>query len=212
MMKGCRSGVDSIYPVPRGKHETNRGRILCVMSWLKWVGLVFAGLAVVAAVLFLDYYLPSTELVQVTGHEVKRMDTGTDKASGQPVTRDVRFIYAKGKDDGKDYAFRNEDTGWGWPPYFKFDSGDLTAKANNIKETQPDSTGLLTYYGWRITYFDLYPNAVDLEVVDPDYKPFPLFKILFVSVLIVLVGLCVYWFRWGRYKSWLKQEGSRREG
>jgi hypothetical protein len=182
------------------------------MSWLKWVSIALAGVAALAVVLFLDYYLPSTRLVHVTGHEVKRMDTGKDQASGQPITRDVRFIYAKGADDGKDYAFRNEDTGWGWPPYFKFDSGDLVARANNIKETQPGATVLATYYGWRITYLDMYPNLVDLDVVEPGYTHIPFVKILILVVVIGSVGYAIYWLRWGRYKSWLKAEGSRREG
>jgi len=182
------------------------------MSWLKRGLIALAGVAVLAIVLFFDYYLPSTVLVHVTGHEVKRMDTGQDKAGGQAVTRDVRFIYAKGVEDGEDYIFRNEDTGWGWPPYAKFDSGDLAAKANNIKETQPDATVLVTYYGWRITYFDLYPNLVDLEVVEPGYTHIPFVKILILIVIIGAVGYGVYWFRWGRYRSWLRKEGSRREG
>ncbi len=177
------------------------------MSWLKWVLIALAGLAALAVILFFDYYLPSTRLVHVTGHEVKRMDTGQDKASGQPITRDVRFMYAKGADDAEDYVFRNEDTGWGWPPYFKFDSGDLAARVNNIKETQPDATALVKYYGWRITYLDLYPNMVNLEVVDADYTHIPIVKILILLVVIGAVGYGVYWFRWGRYRSWLRKEG-----
>lgn len=182
------------------------------MSWLKRVLIALAGVAVLAVVLFASYYLPSTMLVQVTGHEVKRMDTGKDSASGQAITRDVRFIYAKGKENDQDYAFRNEDTGWGWPPYFKFNSGDIAAKVNNIKETQPDATVLVTYYGWRITYLDMYPNVVDIEVVDADYTHIPWFNILLLVVVIGVIGYGVYWFRWGRYKSWLRKEGSRREG
>lgn len=182
------------------------------MSWVKRVAIALAGVAVLVIVLFVEYYLPATMLVQVTGHEVKRMDTGKDKASGQPITRDVRFLYAKGKENGEDYVFRNEDTRGGWPPYFKFDSGDLAAKANNIKETQPDATVRLTYYGWRITYLDLYPNVVGMEVVEADDTHIPLFNIVFLALIIGSIGYGVYWFRWGRYKSWLRNEGSRREG
>lgn len=195
-----------------GARRRTGEREIGFMSWLKRVSIALAGIAALAVVLFVDYYLPSTMLVQVTGHEVKRMDTGKDKASGQAITRDVRFIYAKGVENQKDYVFRNEDTGWGWPPYFKFNSGDLAAKAINIKETEPDATVLVTYYGWRITYMDLYPNMVDLEVVDPDYTHIPVVKILILAVIIGLVGFGIYWFRWGRYKAWLRKEGSLREG
>jgi hypothetical protein len=182
------------------------------MSWLKRILIALAGVVAVAVILFVDYYLPSTTLVRITGHEVKRMDTGRDSSTGQDITRDVRFMYAKGTEDGNDYAFRNEDTGWGWPPYFKFDSGDLAAKANNISATEPEATALVTYYGWRITYLDMYPNMVDLRVVEPGYTHIPVLKILLLALIIGVVGYGVYWFRWGRYKSWLKKEGSAREG
>lgn len=182
------------------------------MSWLKWILMALAGLAALAVILFLEYYLPSTALVQITGHEVKRMDTGRDNASGQPITRDVRFMYAKGRNNDRDYVFRNEDTGWGWPPYMKFNSGDLAARATNIQETEPGATVLVTYYGWRITYLDMYPNMVDLDVVQADYTHIPIFNILLLAVVIALVGYGVYWFRWGRYKSWLRREGSLRDG
>lgn len=182
------------------------------MSWLKWVLVALAGVAALALILFADYYLPSTVLVQISGHEVKRMDTGEDNASGQPITRDVRFMYAKGIEDQEDYAFRNEDTGWGWPPYLKFDAGNLAAKASNIQETEPGATVLVTYYGWRITYLDLYPNMVDMRVVSSDYTHIPIFNMLLLALVIGVIGYGVYWFRWGRYKSWLRKEGSMREG
>ncbi|MFQ5758017.1 MAG: DUF1523 family protein, partial [Acidiferrobacterales bacterium] len=96
------------------------------MKVLKILKYTFLALVVTAVALFLHYNLPRTDVVQITGTDVKRIDRSDP---GQGVrTRDVRFISTVTR-TGKVKVFRNEDTGWGWPPYFKFDSADLTAEA-----------------------------------------------------------------------------------
>ena len=50
------------------------------------------------------------------------------------ANRDVFFIQAKYPDDDV-MVYRNEDTGWGWPPYFKFDTSNLQAEAADLKST-----------------------------------------------------------------------------
>ena len=49
-------------------------------------------------------------------------------------TVDVRFIAAV-RPNGKPFVYRNEDTGWIWPPYFKYDSSNLQAKATDLRST-----------------------------------------------------------------------------
>ena len=92
---------------------------------------------VIAVALILHKNLPRTEVVQITGTDVKRVDKSDKKSKDvqegsqrEKVVRtsDVRFINAVSR-NGKVMVFRNEDTGWGWPPFFKFDSADLTAQA-----------------------------------------------------------------------------------
>ena len=41
----------------------------------------------------------------------------------------VLFFIQTIKKNGKPMVYRNEDTGWGWPPYFKFDTANLQADA-----------------------------------------------------------------------------------
>jgi hypothetical protein len=130
---------------------------------------------------FLHYYLPSTRKVQIVGTEVKRMDIGDN--DGDARSRDVRFIITRDAITSETFMFRNEDTRWGWPPYFKFNSGDMAGDAANIKDTQPNATVLMTYYGWRVQVLDLYPNAVDLEIVDPRYTSIPWFNLFFFAFL-----------------------------
>lgn len=84
-------------------------------------------------------------------------------------------------------VFRNEDTGWGWPPYLKFDSADLTAEAQSFAADQAKPWVLVKYYGWRIKVFSMFPNVVDLKVVDREHSHFPLFNIVFFILLVTVI-------------------------
>ncbi len=90
---------------------------------------------------------------------------------------------------GNDHVlvYRNEDTGWIWPPYFKFDSSDLQAEAANYaKETE--QWVMITHYGWRNRFFSIYPNAIAIRPIDgPDIRIIPWFNIFFFVVLIAAV-------------------------
>ena len=169
------------------------GTIRDRLSFLRYA-LWAAGLAaLVGWVLFLDYNLPSSTLMHITGTEVVRMDSG-ESATGQPITRDVRLIEGVALDNDP-LVFRNEDTGWGWPPYFKFDSGTLGSQAQGIAQREGDAITKVTYYGWRIEMLSMYPNALSLEVVPADTSLFPWGKIIF---LVLLHGLLIF----GGYKLW----------
>ena len=43
-------------------------------------------------------------------------------------------------------VFRNEDTGWGWPFYFKFNAADVQAKAKSMEFEK--RLAIITSYGW----------------------------------------------------------------
>ena len=151
----------------------------------KIVALAVVALLVVA---FLHYNLPRTAVVTVEGTDVKLMDragrvtTSRNTGSRDGAVRDVRFINTVTVNN-RVLVLRNEDTGWGWPPYFKFNSSDLVAKAQAFANQQPRPTVLITFYGWRVQLFSLYPNIVRMRTVKPDYSHFPWFNILFLVVL-----------------------------
>ena len=153
------------------------------MRIVRRIALVVAGLVVLGWVLGSVYYLPSHEKVHITGTEVKREDF--TRPDGTKDSRDVRYIMAETL-KGKVKAFRNEDTGWGFPFYFKFDSGDLSAQASAIARNQPDAVVLVSYYGMRAHLASLYPNALSLDVVDSEYEPFPLFVFLYIATCFAL--------------------------
>ena len=149
---------------------------------------------VVLLALFFHYNLPRTAVVQISGTDIKRIDkkekvVENQNNTGAKVTQqtsDVRFINSMSR-SGKTIVFRNEDTGWGWPPYLKFDSADLTAEAQAFAADQAKPWVLVKYYGWRIKVFSVFPNVVNLKVVDREYSHFPLFNIVFLILVIAVV-------------------------
>jgi hypothetical protein len=155
------------------------------MRYVKW-GLAALVLLIVAG--FLHYTLPQRDIVQIVGTDVKRMDVGNswfwaaqDSNTAISGTRDVRFINAR-TPDGRQRVYRNEDTNWGWPPYFKFSSGDLSAQAQI--HAKDDAWVAVTHYGWRFNPLSMFPNAVKMKVVEgPDARPLPWFNIVFFVVL-----------------------------
>jgi len=164
------------------------------MKYLKWI---IAVPLIVIVVAFLHYTLPGRDVVRIVGTDVKRMDIGSsaffwaapDAGTNPNWTRDVRFISTVWP-DGKPRVYRNEDTDWGWPPYFKFDSSNITAQAQDLVKKEGDVWVAVTHYGWRIELFTIFPNAIDIDVVEgPDALLIPWFNILFVLVLAALAML-----------------------
>ncbi|SMF80881.1 Protein of unknown function [Tistlia consotensis] len=139
---------------------------------------------------FLQFYLPSKDVVRIVGTDIKRVDVAG--RSGQPetadTTRDVRFINAVWPDGGP-RVYRNEETGWGFPWYFKFDSGNLQAEAQNlVSGSDKPKWVLVTHYGWRIPVLSMFPNAVALRQVDSaDYSTIPWFNIVFLLILLFVI-------------------------
>jgi len=148
--------------------------------------------SILLVVSVLHYYLPHTQVVQIIGTDVKRLDSTArgktdgslqEKGKQKVVTvRDVRFINAVSK-SGKTEVFRNEDTGWGLPPYFKFNSADVTAQAQSFTIAEEKPWILVKYYGWRIHIFDMFPNVISLKQATRDHTNFPLFNIVFLCLL-----------------------------
>ena len=154
----------------------------------------------------LHYVLPQHDIVRITGTEVLRTDISpynrmffaqADSGTSAYENRDVRYVYADMKqtwllgffqrESTKVMVYRNEDTGWIWPPYFKFDSSDLQAQAAANTSTVADPQWVvITHYGWRFKYLTIYPNAIGIRPVSgPDVTIIPWFNIFFFIFLIV---------------------------
>lgn len=158
------------------------------MKIFKWI----VGLALVLViVLFTHYSLPGHDIVRIVGTDVTRQDSKSSKQNDSAqTTKDVRFVNTI-RPNGKVSVYRNEDTGWGWPPYFKFDTGNITAQAQAY-ENKDDLWVAVTHYGWRIEFLSIYPNVVKIKLVDgPDTQLIPWFNIIFF-ILLALLGIYVF--------------------
>lgn len=158
------------------------------MRLVKWI-LGLALLAVYAGLL--HYSLPSRDVVRVVDTDVVRIDAspeGAGATDAERVTRDQMRISTI-TPDGAERVYRNEDTDWSFPWYFKFDSADLQARAQDLKSTAENPKWVVvTHYGWRLTFQSWFPNAIAMERVEsPDVDLTPWFNIVFVTVLTLAI-------------------------
>ena len=161
------------------------------------IGTAIALLAAAGPIAFLDYFLPHHAVLRIVGAETRRPIGNSNSAKAQ---RDTFYISAEDLDTQKPRVFRNEDTGWGFPFYFKFNSADLQAIAQSIAGER--GTALFTYYGWRIQIFSAAPNVTNIKRVAPDEAPpFPWFNIVFSGVLFGGIIWLTLWIRGLRNSS-----------
>ena len=173
-------------------------------TYVKWT---FRGLVLFFVAMFLLYELPQHDIVRITNTYNRLTTVGTENAwaysspdtgtAESATTRDIRFIEAAFQ-DGSVIVYRNEDTGWVWPPYFKYDSSNLQAEAGNLKSTvEAPKWVSVTHYGWRFPFLSIYPNAVSVrEVAGPDVTIIPYVPI----VILILLAFLVYMLR----RMWLQ--------
>jgi hypothetical protein len=159
---------------------------------------------------FFHYTLPQRDIVRIVETEIRRIDFGensifwaapdTGNATTAGSSRDVRFINTV-RPNGDVMVYRNEDTGWGWPPYFKLDSSNLQTEAADLVSTQANPQWVvMTHYGWRTEFLSAFPNAVAVRPVDsPDVRLIPWFNIIFLTVLAAFV--LWLWRLWDRFKE-----------
>ncbi len=165
------------------------------------IKIIFRVLLFVVIGSFFHYTLPQHDIVRVTSTEIIRTDfsgwnrmfyASADAGSADQDTRDLRLINTQKRDawllgflpreSESVMVYRNEDTGWGWPLYFKFDSADLQAEAANL--ARGDEWAVITHYGWRVRWASIYPNAVSIRpVAGPDVNIIPWFNIFFFIFL-----------------------------
>lgn len=164
------------------------------MQYIKWT---FWGIVLVVCAAFLHYTLPRYDTVRITDTYETRVDFGSNAifwsraASGDaPVagSRDVFFIQTI-RPNGRPRIYRNEDTGWGWPPFFKFNTANLQAAAADLRSTQADPQWVaIRHYGWRNEFLSIFPNALSVRpVAGPDVRVVPWFSIVVLVLLVALI-------------------------
>ena len=174
---------------------------MAIIKWAFWgvIWLIIAG--------FFHYTLPQVDIVRITDTYEKRIDFGdnsifwsnADVGNSTAVgNRDVFFIQSR-RAKGDVMVYRNEDTGWGWPPYFKFGTSNIQAQATDLISNKNDETitwVLQRHYGWRSELLSVYPNVVRMRVIDdPDMRLIPWQNIVTLAALFA-----VFWALWARWR------------
>ncbi len=176
------------------------------MGYLRWgLALVFWG----GIAAFLHYTLPQYDVVRIVNTYEERQELNDwtrvfwsrpDAQSQNLTSRDVQFLQAV-RPDGDAIVYRNEDTGWSWPPYFKFDTANLYTEANDAISTKDAPEWVaIRHYGWRNQFLSIFPNAISLKPVEgPDVR------VTNWTSIVILIGLAlVFWaiyVRWRRFKA-----------
>ncbi len=162
---------------------------------IKWILIVFALLLVVGG---LHYTLPQRDIVRIAGTEILRKDFSgwtrifyaqADSGDNEAINRDLRLINAV-RPNGDVSVYRNEDTGFGWPPYFKLDSQNLQAEATDaVSDKENPQWYVIRHYGWRSPFLSIYPNAVSLKpIADPNTRLIPWF-----NIVVLLILFAIFW-------------------
>ena len=177
------------------------------MKYIKWL-LIIAFWTFVAA--FFHYTLPQKDIVRITDTYEKRIDFGENSLfwasadtgnAGTAINRDIFFIQTRQTSNDRVMVYRNEDTGWGWPPYFKFDTTNLQAEASDMKSTAAaPQYALVKHYGWRNEFMSIFPNAVEVTPIDgPNAsKGIPIINILILTLFAAVAYFI--WVRWRRFR------------
>ena len=173
---------------------------------IRWTFWILVWVLVASA---FHYTLPQVDIVRVTDTYEKRIDPGENAlfwaqadvgSDGTLANRDVFFIQTR-RLDGDVMVYRNEDTGWGWPPYFKFDTSNLQAEASDLSSSEAAARYVaIKHYGWRNEFLTIFPNAISVRAVDgPDAsKGIPWLNILILTLFAaVTYGV---WVRWRRFR------------
>ena len=157
----------------------------------------------------LHYTLPQRDIVRVTGTEIIRKDFSglsrwfyaqADSGDNDVGNRDLRLINTT-RANGRVSVYRNEDTGFGWPPYFKLDSSNLQAEAADAVSTKASPQwAIVRHYGWRSPFLSIYPNAISITPIDgPDVpKGLPWINIIILTTLALI--FYAVWVRWRRFR------------
>lgn len=176
------------------------------MSKLRYVKWAIYALLILIVGAFLHYTLPQHDVVRVVGTYTERQDLGDwtrifwaqpDDQSGTLTNRDVQFIQAV-EPGGQQRVYRNEDTGWNWPPYFKFDTANLQTEAVDAVSSAADPKWyVIRHYGWRNELLSTFPNAVSMwPATGPDETVIPWINI----VILLVIALILFMIR----RMWLQ--------
>ena len=179
------------------------------MRYISWT-LIAIFWVILGGVLY--YTLPAKDIVRIVNTYEERQDLNDwtrifwsrpDNQSDILVARDVQFIQTV-RAYGSLMVYRNEDTGWSWPPYFKFDTANLYTEANDAVSTKAAPEWyIVKHYGWRVKFLSTFPNAISIRpVAGPDASK----GIPWVNIVILLLLAAFFYAIWARWRRFRKSQ------
>ncbi|SEW29646.1 Protein of unknown function [Cognatiyoonia koreensis] len=189
---------------------------------MKRIRTIFRLIVLLIFGLVLHYALPQHDVVRVVNTYQERQDLNDwtrvfwarpDDQSATLINRDVQFIQTVKKrtmllgfiprETTEVMVYRNEDTNFSWPFYFKFDTANLQTEADDLVSTAENPKwAVITHYGWRNEYVSAFPNAIAIRpVASPDVTIIPWFNIGFFVVVAFFFGLVRAMWRQFRERS-----------
>ncbi len=177
------------------------------MAYIRWT---FRILILLMLGSCLHYTLPQRDIVRIVNTYEERQDFGGwtdvfwqntgDATADAPITRDVLFIQSV-RPDGSPSVYRNQDTGWSWPLFWKFDTANLqTEAADAVSTSEAPEWVAIRHYGWRITWLGdgIFPNALSMKpVAGPDVTLIPWGNIIRLTILALI--LITIWRIWRNF-------------
>ncbi len=147
-----------------------------------------------ALMLLVSYCMPHYSAAVISGVEVKRMNENENTPNNnnkevKTLARDVYFVQTYDPKDQKSVTvYRNEDTRFSFPFYFKFNSADISALAQSLVNQQVE----VKYYGWRINLFNMFPNVIFLKPLkeSADISK-PIFSWILYALLLMVFFISV---------------------
>ncbi|MDR0807490.1 MAG: DUF1523 family protein [Enterobacteriaceae bacterium] len=180
---------------------------------------IFIGYLICFAIgtgLLCSYYLPSTHIVKITGTEVKRVDNDGPISAENPAdgpTHDVYYISTT-NENKKIVMYRNEDTGWHFPWYFKFNSADIQAQAQSANNDNQITR--IVHYGWRFNMLNMFKNIISIKPVEGyDASSFSFYSIvkifgwfIWLALIAVQAAVPIAYTNWRDRKDLKRPDGS----
>jgi len=176
------------------------------MRYVKWG---FIGSLLLLVFSFFHYTLPQVDIVRIVSTETQRIDlsegtffwSAPETGLGSDTKSVDTFFIHTFSPSQKPMVYRNQNTGWGWPPYFKFNSFNLQAQASNLISTEAAPKWVaVRHYGWRNEFFSIFPNAVSIWAVEgPEVTIIPWINLLILGSLAAL--LVLFWRMWAQFRE-----------
>lgn len=185
---------------------------MSVLSFKK-IRIAAAAVAILGSYAYIDYILPTYTLVRVDEIGTRRFDSDGNyqvkAGESKGPTRDVEMIYTTlayfetdpvtglevpkvyGSDKKYKLVYVNEDTGFSFPFYLKFDTANLQGSAADLR----GQFAYMKSFEWRNELFSWFPNALEVIKWEQGMSVLNVLRIIVTALWAISVVAVWYWIR-----------------